>query len=116
MRPDIDSLFVGFAPPAIGENHMPMQLPLYPLRFTPIYQYRLWGGRRLANWLQAPLPGAEPIGEAWILSDRDDHPSRVAEGALKGYTIAQLMAQWPRSAARRMRIALPTISAAPEIS
>ena len=23
-------------------------LPLYPLRFEPIYQYRLWGGRRLA--------------------------------------------------------------------
>jgi mannose-6-phosphate isomerase len=73
-----------------------MELPLYPLRFTPIYQYRLWGGRRLANWLQAPLPGAEPIGEAWILSDRDDHPSRVAEGALKGCTIRQLMARWPR--------------------
>ena len=88
-------MFVGFAPPPIGENQMPVQLPLYPLRFTPIYQYRLWGGRRLANWLRAPLPGAEPIGEAWILSDRDDHPSRVAEGALKGYTIAQLMAQWP---------------------
>ncbi len=48
---------------------------LYPLRFEPIYQYRLWGGRRLANWLTAPLPDG-PIGEAWILSDRDDYPSR----------------------------------------
>jgi len=27
------------------------QIPLYPLRFEPIYQYRLWGGRRLANSL-----------------------------------------------------------------
>ena len=32
------------------------QAPLYPLRFEPIYQYRLWGGRRLANLLTAALP------------------------------------------------------------
>ena len=25
------------------------QTVLYPLRFEPIYQYRLWGGRRLAD-------------------------------------------------------------------
>ena len=34
--------------------------PLYPLRFEPIYQYRLWGGRRLADLLTAPLPGDGP--------------------------------------------------------
>jgi mannose-6-phosphate isomerase len=69
---------------------------LYPLRFEPIYQYRLWGGRRLADWLKAPLPSAGPIGEAWLLSDRDEHPIRVAEGPLKGWTIAQLMEQSPK--------------------
>ncbi len=71
------------------------QLLLYPLRFEPIYQYRLWGGRRLAGLLTAPLPGDGPIGEAWVLSDREDHPSRVADGPLKGRTIAQLLAQFP---------------------
>ena len=69
---------------------------LYPLRFEPIYQYRLWGGRRLADWLQAPLPSNGPIGEAWLLSDRDEHPSRVAEGPLKGRKIAQLMELSPK--------------------
>jgi mannose-6-phosphate isomerase len=69
--------------------------PLYPLRFEPIFQYRLWGGRRLGPLLSAPLPGDEPIGEAWLLSDRDDHPSRVADGPLKGKTIAELAAQSP---------------------
>jgi mannose-6-phosphate isomerase len=68
---------------------------LHPLRFQPIYQYRLWGGRRLADWLTAPLPGDGPVGEAWLLSDRDDHPSRVAEGPFKGQTIAQLIEQSP---------------------
>jgi mannose-6-phosphate isomerase len=71
------------------------QISLYPLRFDPIYQYRLWGGRRLANLLSAPLPGDGPIGEAWLLSDRDDHSSRVAEGPLKGRSIGQLLHQWP---------------------
>jgi mannose-6-phosphate isomerase len=71
------------------------QTVLYPLRFEPIYQYRLWGGRRLADMLTTPLP-AGPIGEAWILSDRKDHVSQVADGALKGRTIAQLMEQFPQ--------------------
>jgi mannose-6-phosphate isomerase len=71
------------------------QTPLYPLRFEPIYQYRLWGGRRLADLLRAPLPGDGPIGEAWLLSDREDHPSRVADGSLKGQTIEQVLEQFP---------------------
>jgi mannose-6-phosphate isomerase len=66
----------------------------YPLRFTPIYQYRLWGGRRLGGLLAAPLPDG-PIGEAWVLSDRQDHASRVADGPLKERTIAELLAQFP---------------------
>jgi mannose-6-phosphate isomerase len=67
------------------------QIPLYPLRFDPIYQYRLWGGRRLSDMLSAPLPEDVPIGEAWVLSDRDDHSSQVANGPLKGLTISELM-------------------------
>src|ERR1017187_3475843 len=66
---------------------------LYPLRFDPIYQYRLWGGRRLGNLLSAPLPGEGPIGEAWVLSDRTDHKSLVANGPLKGRTLGQVMEQ-----------------------
>jgi mannose-6-phosphate isomerase len=80
---------------------------LYPLRFEPIYQYRLWGGRRLTELLAAPLPGNGPIGEAWVLSDREDHPSRVANGPLKGRTIAQLIDEFPEQLmgvlARRFR-------------
>ncbi len=72
-----------------------IEAPMYPLRFEPIYQYRLWGGRRLASLCAAPLPGDGPIGEAWLLSDRDDHSSKVAIGPLKGLTIRQLMDQSP---------------------
>ena len=68
---------------------------LYLLLFEPIYQYRLWGGRRLTNLLSSPLPGDGPIGEAWLLSDRDDHSSLVADGLLKGRSIGQLLHEWP---------------------
>ena len=64
---------------------------LYPLSFEPIFQYRLWGGRKLGDWMSKPLPNG-PIGEAWILSDRNDHASTVTHGALKGSTLTDLMA------------------------
>jgi mannose-6-phosphate isomerase len=87
------------------------RIPLYPLRFEPIYQYRLWGGPRLAELLTAPLPGDGPIGEAWLLSDRDDHASRVANGPLQGATIRELLEQSPermlgKSAGRYQRFPL----------
>lgn len=76
---------------AIDQAHQ----PLYPLRFEPIYQYRLWGGRRLASLLHMPLPAEAPVGEAWLLSDRDDHSSVVANGPLQGQTLTQLLDRWP---------------------
>jgi mannose-6-phosphate isomerase len=50
----------------------------------------------LADVLTAPLPSDGPIGEAWVLSDRDDHQSHVANGPLKGQTIGQLLTQSPQ--------------------
>jgi mannose-6-phosphate isomerase len=77
-------------------------LSLYPLRFDPIYQYRLWGGRGLTNVLSEPLPGDGPIGEAWVLSDREDHPSRIANGPLTGRTIGELLDQYPEQMLGRL--------------
>ncbi len=68
-----------------------MSIQLYPLKFEPIYQYRLWGGRKLEQLLSKPLPADDPIGEAWILSDRKDHASKVTDGDLKGQTLTDLM-------------------------
>ncbi len=72
------------------------QVPLYPLRFEPLYEYRPWGGRQLAGLLTKPLSGDGPIGEAWVLSDRQDHQSRVADGPLKGQGLGQLLDKFPQ--------------------
>jgi mannose-6-phosphate isomerase len=48
----------------------------------------------LSGLLSAPLPSSVPIGEAWVLSDRTDHQSVVANGSLKGQTLGQVMEQF----------------------
>ncbi len=68
-------------------------MSLYPLRFEPIFQYRLWGGRKLERYSRVPLGVDGPAGEAWILSDRDDFAGLVAEGDLKGKNFRQLLSE-----------------------
>jgi len=87
---------------ATTKPHDPTRVSLYPLRFEPIYQYRLWGGRRLSNLLTAALPGDGPIGEAWVLSDRADHASRVADGPLTGRTLGELLEFYPEQMLGRL--------------
>jgi len=70
-------------------------VPLYPLRFEALYQYRIWGGQRLRPLLGASLPVGQPIGEAWLLSDRDDHPSIVANGSMSGMSLRHVLEAFP---------------------
>jgi mannose-6-phosphate isomerase len=51
------------------------------IRFTPIYQSRVWGGRRMETLLGAALPDATtPFGEAWTVSDRPEAQSVTSAG------------------------------------
>jgi mannose-6-phosphate isomerase len=68
--------------------------PLPPLRFTPIFKTALWGGDRLTALLKA-RPSADPVGEAWVLSDCADQPSVVADGPLAGTSLRDLMLRMP---------------------
>lgn len=43
------------------------------------------------------MPVEGPVGEAWILSDRDDHASRVAEGPYAGKTLRELFEAQPEA-------------------
>lgn len=59
-----------------------------PLRFRPVYQNVVWGGRRMAQW-RDDLPEG-PVGESWDLADQQRGMSVVAEGDLAGQTLRQL--------------------------
>jgi mannose-6-phosphate isomerase len=60
------------------------------ISFAPIYMERVWGGRELATRLGRELPGAQPIGEAWEVVDREEAQSVVADGPLAGKTLHEL--------------------------
>jgi len=61
---------------------------LYPLRFSPVFKERVWGGRRLARFFPNLPPG--PVGEAWVLSDHPQGRTPIANGPLRGETIHSL--------------------------
>ena len=61
------------------------------LRFKPLYQERVWGGRRLETFLGRTLPGVSPIGESWEMVDRPEAQSVVKEGPWAGQSLHELM-------------------------
>ncbi len=64
---------------------------LYPLKFTPIYLEKIWGGNRIKTVLGkdfGPLPNC---GESWELSAVEGNISEVANGFLKGNNLAELV-------------------------
>jgi mannose-6-phosphate isomerase len=63
---------------------------LYPLRFTPIFVERVWGGQKLARYSKN-LPADKRIGESWEISDRDETQSVVSNGPQKGKSLRQII-------------------------
>lgn len=59
----------------------------YPLLLEPVFDPKIWGGRRLETVLGKALPNAEPIGEA--LESGDD--AGVANGRFAGRTLGDLI-------------------------
>lgn len=60
------------------------------LQFTPLYQTRVWGGRRLETVLGRHLPDAQPYGESWDFVDREREQSVVARGPHAGLSLHEL--------------------------
>ena len=66
-----------------------MQNPaLYPLLLDAALHVKVWGGRRLETVMHKTLPTGEPYGESWEMHDT----ARVANGALAGRTLGDLLA------------------------
>ncbi len=42
------------------------------LKFNPIYQERVWGGRKLEEVFDRSLPAGKTIGESWEFVDRPE--------------------------------------------
>jgi mannose-6-phosphate isomerase len=65
------------------------------LRFLPLYQERVWGGRALETALGRTLPSGDSIGESWEIVDRAEAQSFVDGGAHAGQSLRSLLAKHP---------------------
>ena len=68
---------------------MTEDIQLYPLKFEPILQEKVWGGNKLHNYFNKN--GKGNIGESWELSGVDGFVSVVVNGSLKGRDLNQLI-------------------------
>lgn len=67
---------------------------LYPLQFRTIFKDKIWGGQKIKTVLEkdfAPLPNC---GETWEISGVEGNISEVAEGALAGKNLKQLIQEY----------------------
>jgi len=70
-----------------------MSIKLYPLKFTPIFKERIWGGNKLETYLGKSIPKGT-IGESWELSNIEGDTSKVSNGDLKGTSLNQLLEEY----------------------
>ncbi|KFF18216.1 type I phosphomannose isomerase catalytic subunit [Flavobacterium hydatis] len=67
---------------------------LYPLQFDPILKDRIWGGEKLKTVLNKPIT-SKITGESWELSTVEGDISIVANGSLKGKSLADIIEEFP---------------------
>ncbi len=69
------------------------------LKFEPIYQTRVWGGRTLESQFGRQLPDTEsPFGESWEISAREEADCVVSNGPLRGKSLTSI---WQSPETRR---------------
>ena len=75
-----------------------MRVPLYPLRFNPVYEQRGAVGGLLAEYLKTDPARLLPpdVTASWEIADSEGIVSVVANGPLAGQRFSDLVAQSPR--------------------
>lgn len=63
---------------------------LYPLKFTPIFKHKIWGGEKLKTVLNKQEEGTD-VGESWEVSGVQGNISTVSNGFLAGNNLQELI-------------------------
>jgi mannose-6-phosphate isomerase len=71
-------------------------MKLYPLTFKPIIKERIWGGSKLNTFLNKEV-SIKNAGESWELSSVPNDVSIVANGALSGKNLNEVIALNPEA-------------------
>ncbi len=64
---------------------------LYPLKFTPIYKDKIWGGNKIKTVLNKNFGDLPNCGESWELSGVPGNISIVSNGYLAGNSLEELI-------------------------
>lgn len=64
---------------------------LYPLKFTPIYKDKIWGGNKINTVLNKDFGNLPNCGESWEISGVEGNVSVVSNGYLAGNTLEELI-------------------------
>ncbi len=68
-------------------------MKLHPLKFTPVFCYRIWGGDKLKTILNKQYD-EDSIGESWEISAVQGFETRVSDGPESGKTLKELINQY----------------------
>ncbi|MEO1052983.1 MAG: type I phosphomannose isomerase catalytic subunit [Bacteroidota bacterium] len=64
---------------------------LYPLKFQTIFKDKIWGGQKIKSILGKDYGDLPNCGETWEISGVEGNISMVADGALKGKSLKELI-------------------------
>jgi mannose-6-phosphate isomerase len=64
---------------------------LYPLKFKPVFDDRVWGGDKIRTVLGLDFAPHDRCAEAWVLSGVEDRQTVVSNGFLAGNEINELV-------------------------
>ena len=64
---------------------------LYPLKFTPVFKDKIWGGKKINTSLGIDYGNLPNCGEAWMVSGVEGNPTLVANGFLAGNELNELV-------------------------
>jgi len=59
-----------------------------PIFLQPVFQERIWGGKKLGTVFNYPIP-SDHTGEAWIISAHKNGPSVIENGTLAGKSLTE---------------------------
>ncbi len=76
---------------------------LYPIKFTPVYKSKIWGGTKLNEVYAREIPGTD-IGEAWEITCRDDGMGVVQNGPLQGMEFSRLLETYKNAITGHIRL------------
>jgi len=67
---------------------------LYPLKFKTIFKDKIWGGQKIKTYLHKDFGDLPNCGETWEISGVKSDVSVVADGALAGESLDQLLVKF----------------------